>query len=65
MKKRRYSITQQQADSIQAALAVSILYLAQQAAKDEESAHSPYYEMRIREWNKLNGDLSSYKWETV
>lgn len=46
-----------------AALAISILYLAQQKAKSEESAHSPYYEMRIHEWNKLNTGLSAYKWE--
>ena len=63
MRKRRFSITQQQAESLQAALALSILYLAQQKAKSEESAHSPYYEMRIHEWNKFNTDLSAYKWE--
>ena len=63
MRKRRFSITQQQAESLQAALAISILYLAQQKAKSEESAHSPYYEMRIHEWNKLNTDLGTYKWE--
>ena len=63
MRKRRFSITQQQAESIQDALLISILYLTQQKSKAEESNHAPYYEMKIREWNKINSDLTNYKWE--
>ena len=63
MRKRRFSITQQQAESIQDALLISILYLTQQKSKAEESNHAPYYERKIWEWNKINSALTNYKWE--
>lgn len=52
MRKRRFSITQQQAESIQDALLISILYLTRQKSKAEERNHAPYYERKIWEWKK-------------
>lgn len=57
MKTRRYSITQRQAESLCAAL---ILAIGQ--AKGEKN-HSPYWNLRKREWEELERNLTNYKWE--
>ena len=62
MKKRRFSITQQQGASICVALAVAEATIAEAVVKSP--AHSPYFEMRRKEWQILNAKLSNYQWET-
>lgn len=57
MRKRRYSITQQQAESLCAALLLAIGYA--EASKE----HSPYWQLRKREWEELGRNLTNYKWE--
>lgn len=57
MRQRRYSITQRQAESICAALTLA----KGQAAEEKE--HSPYWNLRKREWEELERNLTNYKWE--
>ena len=62
MKKRRFSITQQQAESICVAIAVAETAIAEAEAKSP--THSAYFDMRRKEWQILNAKLSNYQWET-
>lgn len=62
MKKRRFSITQQQAESICVAIAVAESAIAEATAK--APVHSPYFDMRRTEWDAISTRLSSYQWET-
>ena len=57
MKTRRYSITQQQAESLSAALTLAI------GQAEAERTHSPYWKLRKREWEELERKLTNYKWE--
>lgn len=57
MRKRRFSITDRQAESICAALTLAI-----EEAKVERS-YSPYWKLRIKEWEELGRNLANYKWE--
>ena len=57
MRTRRYSITQRQAESLCAALTLAI----KQA--EEQREHSPYWNLRKREWEELERNLTNYKWE--
>lgn len=60
MRTRRYAITQRQAESLCAALTLAIGYA--EASKAQE-AHSPYWNLRKREWEELEKNLTNYKWE--
>ena len=57
MRNRRYSITQRQAESLCAALLLAI----EQA--EAEKSYTPYWKLRIREWEELGRNLTNYKWE--
>ena len=61
MKKRRFSITQQQAESICVAIAVAETAIAEAEAKNP--THSAYFDMRRAEWDAISNKLSDYKWE--
>lgn len=61
MKKRRFSITQQQAESISVAIAVAETAIAEAEAKNH--THSAYFDMRRKEWDTISNKLSNYKWE--
>lgn len=60
MRQRRYSITQRQAESLCAALTLAIGQAEESKAKEE---HSPYWNLRKREWEELERNLTNYKWE--
>ena len=60
MKTRRYSITQRQAESICAALTLAKDYGRRSIEKEEYTA---YWNLRIREWQELERNLTNYKWE--
>ena len=60
MRTRRYSITQRQAESLCAALPLAIGY-AKESIKKEE--YVGYWNLRKREWEELEKNLSNYKWE--
>lgn len=60
MRKRRFSITDRQAESICAALALAIGQAEESKAKEE---HLPYWNLRKREWEELERNLTNYKWE--
>lgn len=57
MRQRRYSITQRQAESLCAALTLAI------GQAKEQKEHSPYWNLRKREWEELERNLTNYKWE--
>lgn len=57
MRTRRYSITQRQAESLCAALTLAI------GQAETERTHSPYWNLRKREWEELEKNLTNYKWE--
>ena len=57
MRTRRYSITQRQAESLCAALTLAI------GQAEEQKGHSPYWNLRKREWEELERNLTNYKWE--
>ena len=57
MRTRRYTITQRQAESLCAALTLAI------GQAEAEKSHSPYWKLRIREWEELEKNLTNYKWE--
>lgn len=57
MRTRRYSITQRQAESLCAALILAI------GQAEVEKSHSPYWNLRKREWEELERNLTNYKWE--
>ena len=57
MRTRRYSITQRQAESLCAALTLAI------GQAEAEESHSPYWNLRKREWEELEKNLTNYKWE--
>lgn len=57
MRTRRYSITQRQAESLCAALTLAIVQA------EAEKSHSPYWNLRKREWEELERNLTNYKWE--
>lgn len=57
MRKRRYSITQRQAESLCAALTLAI------GQAEAEKSYSPYWKLRIQEWEELGRNLTNYKWE--
>ena len=57
MRTRRYSITQRQAESLCAALTLAI------GQTEEQKEHSPYWNLRKREWEELERNLTNYKWE--
>lgn len=61
MRKRRFSITQQEAESISVALAVAETAIAE--AEEKSSIHSAYFDMRRKEWDTLSIKFSNYKWE--
>ena len=61
MRKRRFSITQQEAESLSVALAVAETAIAE--AEEKSSTHSAYFDMRRKEWDTLSTKFSSYKWE--
>lgn len=57
MRTRRYSITQRQAESLSAALTIAI------GQAEAEKSHSQYWNLRKREWEELERNLTNYKWE--
>lgn len=57
MRTRRYSITQRQAESLCAALTLAI------GQATEQKEHSPYWDLRKREWEELERNLAKYEWE--
>lgn len=57
MRTRRYSITQRQAESLCAALTLAI------GQAEEQTENSPYWNLRKREWEELERNLTNYKWE--
>ena len=57
MRTRRYSITQRQAESLCAALTLAI------GQAEEQKENSPYWNLRKREWEELEKNLTNYKWE--
>lgn len=57
MKARRYSITQRQAESLCAALILAI------GQAKEQKEQSQYWNLRKREWEELQRNLTNYKWE--
>lgn len=57
MRTRRYSITQRQAESICAALILAI------GQAEEQTENSLYWNLRKREWEELERNLTNYKWE--
>ena len=59
MRTRRYSITLRQAESLCAALTLAIREAEENKAKEE---HSPYWELRKKEWEELEKELTNYKW---
>lgn len=61
MRKRRFSITQQEAESLCVALAVAESAIAE--AEGKNSIHSAYFDMRRKEWDTLSIKFSNYKWE--
>lgn len=61
MRKRRFSITQQEAESLCVALAVAETAIAE--AEEKNSIHSAYFDMRRKEWDTISIKLSNYKWE--
>lgn len=61
MRKRRFSITQQDAESLSVAIAVAETAIAE--AEEKNSIHSTYFEMRRKEWDTLSIKFSNYKWE--
>lgn len=60
MKTRRYSITQRQAESLCAAL-----ILAREIATRsiEKGDYTAYWNLRKKEWEELERNLTNYKWE--
>lgn len=60
MRKRRFSITERQAESLCAALTLAISYAEASKAQQE---HSPYWDLRKREWQELERNFTNYKWE--
>ena len=61
MRKRRFSITQQEAESLCVALTVAETAIAE--AEEKNSIQSAYFNMRRKEWDTINIKLSNYKWE--
>lgn len=61
MRKRRFSITQQEAESISVALAVAETAIAE--AEEKDAIQSVYFDMRRKEWDTINIKLANYKWE--
>lgn len=61
MRKRRFSITQQEAESLCVALTVAETAIAEEEEKN--SIHSAYFDMRRKEWDTINTKFSNYKWE--
>lgn len=61
MKKRRFSITQQEAESLCVAIAVAETAIAE--AEEKDSIYSKYFDMRRKEWDTLSIKFSNYKWE--
>lgn len=57
MRTRRYSITQRQAESLCAALTLAI------GQAEEQTENSAYWNLRKREWEELERNLTNYKWE--
>lgn len=61
MRQRRYSITQRQAESLCAAMTLAIGQAEESTAKKDH--YSPYWNLRKREWEELERNLTNYKWE--
>ena len=60
MRTRRYSITQRQAESLCAALTLAKEYARRSIEKEDYTA---YWNLRKREWEELERNLTNYKWE--
>lgn len=60
MRTRRYSITQRQAESLCAAL---ILARDHAERNIEKGDYKAYWNLRKREWEELERNLTNYKWE--
>ena len=60
MRTRRYSITQRQAESLCAAL---ILAREDAIRSIEKGDYTAYWNLREREWEELERNLTNYKWE--
>lgn len=61
MRKRRFSITQQEAESICVAIAVAETAIVEAQLSADKT--SPYFDMRRKEWDLISVKLSNYKWE--
>lgn len=61
MRKRRFSITQQQAESICTAIALAEIAVAD--VELQSPAHLAYFTMRRKEWDAISTKLFNYKWK--
>lgn len=62
MRKRRFSITERQAESLCEALALAI-ETAKEAQERNQDIWKKFWLLRQREWEELKGNLANYKWE--
>lgn len=62
MKKRRFSITERQAESICEALTLATEY-AKESREREQGLHKQFWLLRQREWEEIQKNLTNYKWE--
>lgn len=61
MRTRRYSITQRQAESLYEALTLATEY-AKEEIEREQGLHQQFWNLRKREWENLQENLTNYKW---
>ena len=62
MRTRRYSITQRQAESLCEALTLAVEY-AKEGTEREQGLHKQFWNLRKKEWENIQENLSNYKWE--
>lgn len=62
MRKRRFSITERQAESLCEALTLAAEY-AKGGKEREQGLHKQFWIIRQREWEELQKNLTNYKWE--
>lgn len=62
MRKRRFSITERQAESLCEALSIAKSY-AKEAIERNQELHKQFWTLREKEWKNLQENLENYKWE--